>query len=369
MTRPSQDIASIMNVSRRHLLGAGTAVLAAGTVVLAAETAVLAAPPVLRAQTPRRWRCVTSWPKNLVGPGISVRRLARRIEDMSQGELVIDVFAAGEIVPAFGVFEAVGTGSVEAGHSAALFWQGKMPAAPIFTTVPFGLSPSAHAGWLESEGQMLWDALYAQHGVKPFLAGNTGPSTAGWFRKPVETIDNLAGLRIRVTGLGGEVYRRAGATAMVIPPGETYQALERGMIDAAELLAPVNDVQLGLHRVAPHLAYPGFNKPNGAAEFLISARIWQDLPVNLQAIVKAACQAEHGHGLAEAAAGNALALRQVVSAGAVPFRIPYPVLQHLQKMASLVLLDVGAQDEMSSKIQSSYARALEAGRPWDAMTR
>lgn len=344
-----------MNVSRRHVLAAGTA--------------LLAAPNGVRAQPLRRWRCVTSWPKNLIGPGVSIRRLARRIEEMSKGELVIDVFAAGDIVPAFGVFDAVSTETVEAGHTAALFWQGKMPAAPIFTTVPFGLSPSAHAGWLESEGQMLWDALYAPHGVKPFLAGNTGPSTAGWFRKPIETINDLAGLRIRVTGLGGEVYRHAGATPMVIPPGETYQSLERGLIDAAELLAPANDLQLGLHRVAPHLAYPGFNKPNGAAEFLVSARIWQDLPVHLQALVKAACQAEHDHGLADAASANALALRQVVAAGAMPFRIPYPVLQHLQKIAAAVLVNVGTQDDISSKIHASYARALEAGRPWDAMTR
>jgi TRAP-type mannitol/chloroaromatic compound transport system substrate-binding protein len=344
-----------MTLSRRH--------------VLTGSTGLLSMPAVARAQTGIRWRCVTSWTKNLVGPGVTIQRIARRINAMSQGALVIDVFAAGEIVPAFGVFDAVSTGTVEAGHTAALFWQGKMPAAAIFTTVPFGLSPAAHTGWLETEGQALWDELYGQHGVKPLLAGNTGPSTAGWFRKQIHTLDDISGLRIRSTGLGGEVYRLTGATPIVIPPGETYQALERGLIDAAEFLAPVNDIQLGLHRVAPYLAYPGFNKPNGASEFLVSDKVWRDLPRHLQAIVAAACHAEHDLGLGEAATSNAAALRQAVEEGAQPFRMPAAILRMLQNSAQQVFTSLGEKEERSRQIVMSYAKALEAGRAWDAMTR
>ena len=344
-----------MTFSRRHMLVAGAG--------------LLAMPALVKAQGTIRWRCVTSWSKNLVGPGVTIQRLARRINEMSQGALIVDVFAAGEIVPAFGVFDAVSSGTVEAGHTAALFWQGKMPAAAIFTTVPFGLSPAAHAGWLETGGQTLWDELYAQHGVKPLLAGNTGPSTAGWFRKPVQSLEDLSGLRIRVTGLGGEVYRRAGATPIAISPGETYQSLERGLIDAAEFLAPANDIQLGLHRVAPHLAFPGFNKPNGASEFLVSDKVWRDLPRHLQAIVEAACRAEHDLGLSEAASANTAALRQVIAEGALPFRIPAPVLQRLQGLAQDVLAGIGEKDGHARRIQVSYAKALEAGKAWEAMTR
>jgi TRAP-type mannitol/chloroaromatic compound transport system substrate-binding protein len=344
-----------MRISRRHLIAAGSG--------------LLAAPHIARAQTQRRWRCVTSWSKNLIGPGLAIQRLARRINLISQGEIVIDVFAAGEVVPAFGVFDAVATGTVEAGHTAALFWQGKMPVAPIFTTVPFGLSPAAHAGWLDAEGQMFWDELYGQSGVKPFLAGNTGPSTAGWFRKPFQTVDDVAGLRIRVTGLGGQVYRRMNATPIVIPPGETYSSLERGLIDAAEFLAPANDIQLGLHRVAPHLAYPGFNKPNGASEFLLSDRTWRDLPSHLQSLIEAACRAEHDQGLSEAASANAAALRQVIAEGAQPFRIPGVVLQKFQNVAAQILANLGEKDERSRRIQISYAKTLEAERAWDAMKR
>jgi TRAP-type mannitol/chloroaromatic compound transport system substrate-binding protein len=344
-----------MTLSRRHVLTGGFG--------------ALAMPAIAQAPTGMRWRCVTSWSRNLTGPGVTIQRLARRVNEMSQGALVIDVFAAGEIVPALAIFDAVSSGVVETGHTAALFWQGKMPAASVFTTVPFGLSPAAHAGWLGSGGQVLWDELYAQHGVKPFLAGNTGPSTAGWFRKPVQTIDDLAGLRIRVTGLGGEVYRRAGATPIVISPGETYQSLERGLIDAAEFLAPANDIQLGLHRVAPHLGYPGFNKPNGASEFLVSDKVWRDLPRHLQAIVEAACRAEHDLGLSEAASANAAALRQVIAEGALPFRMPVAVLQRLQQTAQEAVASIGDKDDVSRRIQVSYTKALENGRGWDAMTR
>lgn len=344
-----------MTISRRHVIATGPS--------------LLALPSIGLAQTQRRWRCVTSWSRNLVGPGVTVQRLARRIKEMSQGELVIDVFAAGEIVPAFGVFDAVSSGTVEAGHSAALFWQGKMPAAPVFTTVPFGLSPTAHAGWLDTDGQMLWDELYAPHGVKPFLAGNTGPSTAGWFRRPIQAIEDFSGLRIRVTGLGGEVYRLAGATPVVISPADTYPALERGLIDAAEFLAPANDLQLGLHRVAPYLAYPGFNKPNGASEFLVSDRIWRDLPEHLQSVVLAASRAEHDLGLAEASTANTAALRQAVSAGATPFRIPASVLRRLQDTAKQVLASLADKGQTSQRIHRSYAASLENGRAWEAMAR
>ena len=220
-----------MKTSRRGVLGA---------------LPLLAAPAVARAQTaPRRWRMVTSWSKNLPGPGISADRLALRINAMSQGELAIEVFPAGTIVPAFGVLDGIASGAVEMGHTAALFWSGKMAAAPLFTTVPFGLTPQGHIGWLATGGQALWDELYATQGIKPLVGGNTGPSAGGWFKKEITSLADVKGLRIRATGLGGEVYYSMGATAIAIPPADTYASLERGVIDAVELLAPVNDQPLG----------------------------------------------------------------------------------------------------------------------------
>ncbi|MGL5446006.1 MAG: TRAP transporter substrate-binding protein, partial [Rhabdaerophilum sp.] len=313
---------------------------------------------------------VTSWGRNLVGPGVTAERLARRITAMSDGALDVQLFSAGEIVPALNVFDAVSDGTVEMGHTAALFWSGKMPAAPLFTTVPFGLSPVAHAGWIDGGGQALWEALYAPFGVKPLLAGNTGPSSAGWFRKAPGSLGDFSGMRIRVTGLGGELYRRLGATALTFSPGETYAALERGVVDAAEFLAPANDFALGLHRIAPVLAFPGFNKPNGASELLIGRKFWESLPAHLKAIVEAAARMEHDLGLAEAHRLNSEAIRTLLTAGVAVHRLPEDVFSRGAIIARQILEELASRDPLSAEIVSSYrGRLNESTRIWDVMTR
>ena len=335
-------------ISRRHLASAGAA--------------AMAAPRVARADGPRRWRLVTSWARNLPGPGVTAARLARRITDLTDGAISIDLFGAGEIVPALNVFDAVSAGTIEMGHTAALFWGGKMPAAPLFTTVPFGLGPAAHAGWLDADGQALWDQLYEPFGVKPLLAGNTGPSIAGWFRKPVQTLADVAGMRIRVAGLGGEIYRSLGATPLTLSPGETYPALERGVIDAAEFLAPSNDAALGLHRVAPHLSFPGFNKPNGASELLIGLPHWRALSPRLQAIVSTAARAEHDAGLADAARSNAAALRGLIGEGVSMFRLPDEMLDRAQQIAGDILTRIRARIRYPHRSSTAIARRQASRR-------
>ncbi len=345
-----------MTTSRRHLLAA-------------AAVATLAAPVVVRAQNaPRRWRMVTSWGKNLPGPGVSAERVAQRIMTISKGEITIEVFPAGTIVPAFGVLDAITSGAVEMGHTAALFWSGKMAAASLFTTVPFGLSPHAHIGWLATGGQALWDELYAPFGAKPFVGGNTGPSAGGWFKREITSAADVKGLRIRATGLGGELYNALGATALAIPPADTYAALERGVIDAVELLAPVNDQPLGLQRIAPHYLFPGFNKPNGASETLIARPLWQALPDHLKAAIQAACHAEHDIALGEAEIANGRALRELAAAGTKLRLLPDDLLAAARPAADAVLARVAARDALSKRVVTSYAQALEAARTWSALS-
>jgi TRAP-type mannitol/chloroaromatic compound transport system substrate-binding protein len=343
-----------MKLSRRLLMTSGMSI---------------AAPAIARANVPRRWRMVTAWGRNLVGPGITAGRLAQRITAMSAGALDVQIFAAGEIVPALNIFDAVANDTVEMGHAAALFWAGKMPVAPIFTTVPFGLSPVAHAGWIDSGGQELWDALYAPSDVKPLLAGNTGPSSAGWFRKAPGSLAEIASLRIRATGLGGELYHRLGATAITISPGDTYSALERGRIDAAEFLAPANDLALGLNRIAPILVFPGFNKPNGASELLIGRKHWEALPVALKAIVEAAARMEHDLGLAEAHRLNSEAVHTLVASGVTLHRLSGDILERGALVSAQILDELSARDPLSGQIVTSYrARMSQATRVWEVMS-
>lgn len=339
--------------SRRKLLAASAAGL-------------VAAPAIARAQSQTTtWRLVTSWAKNLPGPGISAERLARRITAMSGVRLRVEVFPAGHIVPAFGVLDAVSTGAAEMGHTASFFWDGQLPGAAFFTTAPFGMGALQHQTWIEHRGgQQLWDELYKPRGVRGLLAGNTGPSMGGWFRKPLESVADVKGLRIRVQGMGGEVYAALGATPQSIPPADIYPALERGTIDAVEILAPSNDLPLGLHRIAPYYYMPGFNKPNGAAEALISLAAFEKLSPDLQRIVEVACQSEHSAGLAEAEHQNAAALVELVKAGAKVTAFPADVLKAARAASNDVIDNKAQASPVAARIVASWRDAQNAGGPW-----
>jgi TRAP-type mannitol/chloroaromatic compound transport system substrate-binding protein len=332
-----------------------------------AGLAALAAPAVARAETPRRWRMVTSWPRNLAGPGVSARRLAERITRMSGGRLEVEVFAAGEIVPALSTFNAVSTGVAEMAHTASFYWIGKLPASIFFTTAPFGLGPLEHQAWIAAGGQALWDELYAPFGLKACLAGNTGPSMGGWFRSEIKSLSDVKGLRIRVQGIGAEVYARLGATPVTLAPGDLEPALERGAIDAAELLAPVNDVSLELHRQAKFYYAPGFNKPNGAAEALLSRSALEALPQDLREIIFNACEAEHSAGLADAETGNATAIEALSRQGVRVSLFPSDVMAAARLAASDIIGETGAKDALSGRIVETYRSALERGRYWASL--
>src|SRR5579862_7343595 len=276
-------------MTRRRLAGGGAFSLAGAL-----------AAPALAQTDKRRWRMVTSWPKRLPGPGMSAERIATRIAALSGGRLEITVSAAGEVVPAFEVLDAVGSGVAEMGHTAAFYWQGKQPAAAYYTTVPFGLTPMEHVSWIDAGGgQALWDELYAPFGVKPFMAGNTGTCMGGWFRREIKSRDDVHGLKLRSLGLGGEVYRRLGAIPQTTAPGEILVALQSGLIEGAEFVGPGSDIALGLYRYAPFYYYPGFNKPNGTGECIVTLKAWQALDSELHAIVAHACAAEAAFALAE----------------------------------------------------------------------
>ncbi len=334
--------------------------------IAASAAGIIAAPAIVRAQTQvTTWRMVTSWAKNLPGPGVSAERLGQRITIMSSGRLRVDVHPAGHIVPAFGVLDAVSTGAAEMGHTAAFFWDGQLPGAAFFTTAPFGMGALQHQTWIEHRGgQQLWDELYKPRGVRGLLAGNTGPSMGGWFRKPVESLADIKGLRIRVQGMGGEVYAALGATPQSIPPADIYPALERGTIDAVEILAPVNDLPLGLHRIAPFYYMPGFNKPNGAGEALISLAAFEKLSPDLQRIVENACQAEHSAALAEAEHQNGAALVELVRAGAKLTAFPADVMKAAREKTHEIIDKKASASPIAGKIVASWRDAQSSGGPW-----
>ena len=216
-------------MQRRALLtGAGAATVALGAGIRPAA-----------AKAEHRWKLVTTWPKNFPGMGTGANKLAELIGQMSGGRIEVKVYGAGELVPAFEIFDAVSRGTAEMGHGAAYYWKGKSEAAQFFASVPFGLTAQEMNSWLYYGGGMeLWQELYAGFGLVPAAAANTGVQMGGWFNKEINSVDDLKGLKMRIPGLGGEVLRRAGGTPVSLPGGEIFTSLQSGNIDATEWVGP-----------------------------------------------------------------------------------------------------------------------------------
>ncbi|MEM9630928.1 MAG: TRAP transporter substrate-binding protein [Pseudomonadota bacterium] len=343
-------------ISRRSILGGS---VAAGSIALAA-------PAVADERATIEWKLVTSWPKNLPGPGVTAQRIVDQVAKMSGGRFRIRLYSAGELVPALGVFDAVAAGTAQMAHTASFFWQGKIPASVYFTAIPFGLLPHEHITWIEQGGgQALWDELYAPFGLKPVMAGNTGVQMGGWYKKDINNLDDLKGLKIRMPGLGGEVMRRLGATPVSLPPGELFQALQSGVLDATEFLGPWSDRAMGFQKVAKNYYSPGFHEPNGTGEAIFNQVALDGLPEELRAIVLEACRAENGRALAESDWENAGSLQLLQEEDGVTVK-PYPdeVLRALRETATLVLAETGERDPLSKRIYESHTAARQRLAPW-----
>jgi TRAP-type mannitol/chloroaromatic compound transport system substrate-binding protein len=303
-----------------------------------------------------KWRMVTTWPKNLPGLGRAPEMLAEKVRLMSNGRLQITVFGAGEIVPALGVFDAVSLGNVEMGHGAAYYWKGKVPVAQFFTAVPFGLTAQEMNGWLHHGGGIeLWEELYGKYNLVPLACGNSGTQMAGWFNKEINSLADLKGMKMRIPGLGGEVFERAGGTAVNLPGGEIFTSLQTGVIDATEWVGPYNDLTFGLHQIAQYYYYPGWQEPGPTLEAIVNKEAFATLPADLQEIVRVAAKAVNDDLLAEYTARNNNALRELVDQHGVELRrLPVDVLNELHKISEEVIAEIPGDDELSQKIYRSY---------------
>ena len=316
------------------------------------------------------WTLLSTVPRGLPGPGTGALRFADRVEEMSAGRLTITVRGAGEVVGAFDVFDAVQSGDAELGHGASFFWRGKIPEAVFFAAVPFGMNAQETNGWLYYGGGLeLWRELYAPFGVIPFPAGNSGTQMGGWFNAPVDSVADLRGLRMRILGLGAEVFRRAGGVPVSLPPDAVFGSMQSGLIDAVEWVAPYNDLPLGLHEVAGYYYYPGWQEPGPPLELIVSEAAWTALPPDLQAIVAAASRAMNEEMLAEYTARNQAALETLLNRHGVELRaFPPAVLRALRGHSDDVLAELGARSEISGRIHDSYTSYLEDVRAWHAIS-
>ena len=312
------------------------------------------------------WKMVTTWPKNFPGLGTTPERFAEWVNEASDGRLHIEVYGAGEIVPAMQVFAAVSEGAAEMGHGAAYYWTGRMPVAPFFTTVPFGMTAQEMNAWLYHGGGIeLWAQAYAPHGVIPLAGGNTGVQMAGWFNREINSMADLKGLVMRIPGLAGEVFTRAGGTAKRLPGGEIFTSLQTGVIDATEWVGPYNDLSLGLHKVGKYYYYPGWHEPGPTIELLVNQKAWDNLPPDLQEIVRLAARASNQDMLDEYTALNNRALKTLVEDHGVQLRrLPDDVLAELKRLSLELLDERAAADPMVAKVYASYRQFADQVRDY-----
>lgn len=316
------------------------------------------------------WKMVTTWIPNFPGLGTGANTLARYIGELSGGRFEVQVYGAGELLPALETFDAVSQGAVELGHGAAYYWRGKTQAAQFFATVPFGMNAHEMNAWLYYGGGLeLWREIYEPFNLLPFPAGNTGVQMGGWFNKTIDSMEDLRGLKMRIPGIGGEVLRRAGGTPVNLPNSEIFTALQTGSIDATEWVSPYNDLALGLHQAARYYYYPGWQEPGPTLECIVNLDAWNTLPEDLQAIVRVACQAVTLDMISEFMARNPISLAQLAQDDTVQIlKFPETVLAGLKSLTLEVLDEIAAEDAKFAKIWASYRAFMEISRPWQEIS-
>ncbi|MGF1543663.1 MAG: TRAP transporter substrate-binding protein [Parvularculaceae bacterium] len=357
-----------MTLDRRKLL-AGGALGAAG--LAGCDCGAPAAEALTTSGvTARELKMVTTWPKDFPGLGTMAERTAQFITEMSGGALRVKVFAAGELVSAFESFDAVSTGAADLYHGAEYYWVGKAKAYPFFTAVPFGMTASEIMAWTEfGGGQQLWDELARPFNIKPFAAGNTGHQAGGWFKRPIDGLEDLRGMKIRMPGAGGEGLRRGGAAAVAISGGEIYQALQSGAIDGTEWVGPWNDLAFGFFREAKYYYWPGFHEPGAQLGVGVNLDLWNDLSLAEKSIVQGACQRANNLSLAEYGHYNGIALKQLLEEHEIELRrMPDEVLAALARAARDVLEETASTDDISRRIYDSFRAALARSQAWNRIS-
>ena len=338
--------------SRRQFIS-GLALGAAATTSPAAFAA-----PAIHTEKRYKWRMAMTWPKVLPGLGSGALRLAKRITSLTEGRIEVQAYGAGELVPALGVFDAVSDGTIECAHSAPYYWLSKNRSFAFFSAVPGGLLAQEQNGWIYfDDGLKLWHELAAPFNIIPFPAGNTGVQMGGWFRERLDNIDSLKGLKMRIPGIGGEIFTKLGGNPQNIPGGELFTALQSGVIDATEWVGPWNDMALGFHRIADYYYGPGFHEGGTLFELLINKTAFLSLPTELQLMVKGACATENMLMHAEYIANNSRAFAELKKIETLNI-LPYPddILKAFFETARDTLADTAKLSDINRRIYESYER-------------
>jgi TRAP-type mannitol/chloroaromatic compound transport system substrate-binding protein len=332
-------------MKRREFLKVGAAGMAASA---------LAAPAIAQSMPEVRWRLTASWPKSLDTLYGACETFAKHVSEATDNKFQIQVFAAGEIVPALQALDAVQNGTVEICHTASYYYIGKDPTWALFCAVPFGLNTRQQNAWFyDGDGMKLMNDFAKKSNVYCLVGGNTGAQMGGWFRKEIKSVEDLSGLKFRIGGWAGKTLQKLGMVPQQIAGGDIYPALEKGTIDAAEWVGPYDDEKLGFHKVAPYYYYPGWWEGGTANHLMINLPKWNELPKTYQGVVAAAAGLANIEETARYDARNPAALKRLIAAGTQLRPFPQPVMEACLKASNEVNAETSAANADYKKVLDS----------------
>jgi TRAP-type mannitol/chloroaromatic compound transport system substrate-binding protein len=332
------------------------------------KAAAPAAPAVTKSI--KKVTMVSTWPRDFPGLGTGAQRLAKRINDMTDGGIEVEYFAAGERVGAFDSFDEVASGKAQAYHAADYYWKGKHPGWAYFTAVPFGLTYAEINAWIRfGGGQELWDELAAGFGLKCIMAGNTGCQMGGWFNKEINSADDLKGLKMRIPGLGGDVMAKLGASPVSLPGGQIYENLVSGAIDATEWVGPWNDSFMKFYEAAKYYYYPGMHEPGSMLAMGMNKKFWDGLSKTEQAIIEGAAGLENDMMMAEYNMKSGDALEKLITEHGVKLRkFSDDTYDAFAKASEEVFAGVRAHSDLAKRIDASFQSARKNLGGWSKIS-
>ena len=337
---------------------------------ISAGAGFIAAPALAADPLPSlNWRLASSFPKTLDTIFGAADTFTRRVALLTGGRFQIRSFAGGEIVPGLQVMDAVQAGTVEMGHTASYYYFGKDPTFSFDTSMPFGLTSRQQTAWFDQGGgRELMREFFRGYGIVNFLGGNTGTQMGGCYRKPVKSVADIKGLKIRIAGLAGRVMERMGAVPQQIAGADVYPALEKGTIDAAEWVGPYDDEKLGLAKVAPYYYSPGWWEAGPQLSFYVGIKAWEQLPKQYQWAIEAASYEAHLVMQAEYDAKNPAALARLIKAGAKLNYFSKPIMDAAFKVSTEVMDEEAAKNAKFKKIYEPWKRFRQDQNTWASVS-
>jgi TRAP-type mannitol/chloroaromatic compound transport system substrate-binding protein len=313
-----------------------------------------------------RWGVPMAFGSNLVALGDTMPWVAKRLEEVSGGKIKLRVFEPGKLIPALAVYDSVSDGKVEAGYSWMGYEVGKLPASALFGAVPFGMDSTEFIAWMYfGGGNEFLRELYKPHNIVPIFCGTISPEAAGWFRKEITSPEQLKGLKFRAAGLGGKVYQKVGASVTVLPGGELFQALEKGVLDGTEFSLPAIDDQLGFYKVAKFYMLPGWHQPSTNQYLYINSKAWDKLNATTKALIETTCTAAVTISLAKAESLQGKTLAKFEKEGVKLVKVSPELLKTFQKATKEVMAEESAKDPMFKKIYDSMTAFQEQNQKWE----